>query len=497
MMSTVRNLSFIFMISFLLYVGEGLSSSSDPCWMCSPSINKLALSLQKKVKGSSLNLKNLSFMVTVVDGSRSKTFFSINSEIKRNPASLSKILTATASLRYWGGRKKEAPFETSLWTTGPIENGKLKGDLYLKGGGDPSFTQESLWKLIGQLKYYNIHILEGHIAIDDFLFDRKYFERSRFPKRSSRAYDAPTNAASLSWNTFTVLVEPAEKVNQPCKVFKEFDTPFLRIVNKTKTEVKKTKNSKKLLVIRRPLNPYGHKVIVEGSCYLGKKRTSFYRSVTDPVSWMGSFVKQFLTEKNIRFLKNKILHKKTPSQARFLTSEKSKPITFLIDDLMKYSNNNIAESLAKSLSLGNSLEGNLKEGVKKIQKILKDTIDPKTYVLKNPSGYTYKNRISVQTIQSLVLKLYKQSPYSIEYLFSLPVSGRNGTLKKRLEKLPGQIRAKTGLLRGVTGLSGILSPKNQNIHFIFTFIYNGVNKKVIDANQLFDELLVHLSHAKL
>ncbi|MFY9263966.1 MAG: D-alanyl-D-alanine carboxypeptidase, partial [Solirubrobacterales bacterium] len=56
--------------------------------------------------------------------------------VKRILASNAKLYTTAAALDRYGEGER---FITALWTDGVIENGELKGNVYLRGGGDPYF----------------------------------------------------------------------------------------------------------------------------------------------------------------------------------------------------------------------------------------------------------------------------------------------------------------------------------------------------------------------
>ena len=492
-MSTSTLFSFIF--STTLAFSMSVSGHTENCWLCGNKARTIKKRLNAKIQSSTVKRKHLSIIISSKEGLKRQIFFQLNPEKKKNPASLSKIITAIAALNYWPVDKK--PFETLLLSDGEIKETTLNGNLYLKGGGDPSFTPESLWSLVNKLTSHKIKKITGNIVIDDFLFDRQYFDKSRIRGNTSRAYAAPTSATSLAWNTFAVFVRPNKKEKNPCHIFFELETSLLKKVNLTKTVRASDKNKNRLSVVVRN-HPSGQSVIVDGTCTLGSKTKVFYRSVKDPVSWIGQNLKEFLAQRGIS-VKGKIKHKKAPESAKVLARLESKSLPLIIRDLMKYSNNNIAESLAKSMSSDSSQPGSIVQGVKKIKKTLKDVLKPSSYTFKNPSGYTYSNSISARSLHSLFIYALDTFNLSTNYLFSLPVSGVDGTIKDRLgDSLKGRVRAKTGLLRGITALAGVLAtgPKNKN-QIVFVFIYNGLESKVHSANTLFTTILEELTHTKI
>ena len=78
------------------------------------------------------------------------------------PASVTKVLTALYALHYLGPNHR---FLTSLVAAGPIENGVLKGDLVLRGGGDPTLDTNGLADLARTLKASGIREVKGRFLV--------------------------------------------------------------------------------------------------------------------------------------------------------------------------------------------------------------------------------------------------------------------------------------------------------------------------------------------
>ena len=77
--------------------------------------------------------------------SGSKKLFTLNPDKKFMPASVTKILTAYAVLKSFPLNYK---FKTELYLD--------EKNLYIKGGGDPSFVSENMWFLVNDFVRQNI-----------------------------------------------------------------------------------------------------------------------------------------------------------------------------------------------------------------------------------------------------------------------------------------------------------------------------------------------------
>ena len=85
------------------------------------------------------------------------------------PASTTKVVSTYAILKTW---KPNYEIETEVW--GDFQGGIVKGDLVLKGGGDPLLTNERIWLLAQDLKSRGVVRVQGRIRLDQRAFDGQY-----------------------------------------------------------------------------------------------------------------------------------------------------------------------------------------------------------------------------------------------------------------------------------------------------------------------------------
>jgi D-alanyl-D-alanine carboxypeptidase/D-alanyl-D-alanine-endopeptidase (penicillin-binding protein 4) len=117
----------------------------------------------------------------VYDMTTAQALFSERAQQRRAPASVEKLYTATTALERMG---PTAQLETTVLGTGHLAPGGLwEGNLYLRGGGDPTFGSESfirshyggvgtaLSTLVTQLEADGIHRVKGEVEGDESYFD--------------------------------------------------------------------------------------------------------------------------------------------------------------------------------------------------------------------------------------------------------------------------------------------------------------------------------------
>ncbi len=133
--------------------------------------------------------------------------FALRDRVKRPPASVEKLYTSVALLQAFG---PDAQLHTTVLGTGHLAaDGTWVGDLYLKGGGDPTFGDGSFnrtWELgygptasdlVGQLRARGIRRVSGSVIGDASLFDDR-----RGPPSSGFAPDIPDMGGQLAGLTY-------------------------------------------------------------------------------------------------------------------------------------------------------------------------------------------------------------------------------------------------------------------------------------------------------
>lgn len=397
------------------------------------------------------------------------------------PASLSKIVTASALYEYFNPSHR---FETSFFVNQPLsKEGVLNGDLYLKGGGDPSFVSETLWNLVNHLKRTGVRQVGGNLIVDEGLFKA---QKSKKRFSFDRSYNSPLSALSFNWNSMSIYIRPGLE-NQKANVLIEPQTSYVQVNNKTVTQ----KGSRTLRLTRKNHKTGKNILDIKGRVPLGSQEFTLYRNISHPSYFTGFNALEFLKKEGIQVM-GEIKKGRTPLGAQKVAWAKGQNISQLVQGMMKYSNNFIANMLVIQLSLlksKDSQKAHVRDGLTWVRKFL-DQKGFKGYRFVEPAGLSRKNRFTPQQIFKILVDDL-ESPYSFEKLASYPLAGGEGTLKKRFREVrPYQVRAKTGRLSGVDGLAGYVVNK-QGDRRIFVFIHNGSSRNQVKAQNLFDQL-VHL-----
>ena len=467
-------------------VGLCLFLAGSELWAAHPLSGKL----NRLIKSSGVKESELGLWVSTPNGGAAAAVFNLNAEKSMIPASLSKIATAAAVM------SKLTPtyrLKTQLLSSAKVEGSVLKGSLVLRGAGDPSFVSENMWFLVNELTRTEISVIEGDIVVDDSRFDRVRFSEERESVRIDRAYDAPVGGMSMNWNSVNIFVRPGLKAGDPARAFVDVATPYIKLENRATTG---SRGGGQSLIVERlnEKNHFGDIIRVSGKIALDHNEFTVYKNISQPDLWAGYNLVAFLAQRGIQ-VKGAVKAGATPADAVVLASSESKPLAQMVGDMNKFSNNYVAEMLAKTLAAEDGVQpATLAEGLLRVQKYLNGLGFVKgSWTFVSPSGFNRENKMSAAQIGQVLESVHQDFTLYPEYLASLPISAVDGTLKNRFKGTGAErwVRAKTGLLNGVVGLAGYAGVENGKVT-TFAFIFNGAAGKEMTAKALFDQLATAL-----
>ena len=431
----------------------------------SDSINRI---VEEKLAGADVS-------ITVRDRHSGEMIYDYNGQTAVKPASNMKLLTTATALEVLG---KDYRFNTSLYTTGKLSNGVLKGDVYLKGQGDPTLSMEDLQQFAEELKAKGIHKVDGRIVGDDKWFDDDLLTPGIWVGDESYYYAAPISALTTSPNTDydsgTIIVEAIGSVVGELPSIKV--TPNigdLQIVNKAQTVVAGETNT---ITIERLYQT--NKIVISGNLPIDKTKKEWV-TVQHPTTHTLTMFQAILTEAGIEYTKDKVFQAATPKFAQLVATKHSMPLEQLLIPYMKLSNNGIADILVKTMGRIINHRGSTKDGLKVLEEYGKSiNLNMADWRFEDGSGMSHENSVSSLLLSELLFKVQGEDWFTT-YFTSLPVAGNadrmvGGTLRTRLKDplTAGKVYAKTGSLTGVSTLSGYLEASSGQSYIFSVLVQN-------------------------
>jgi serine-type D-Ala-D-Ala carboxypeptidase/endopeptidase (penicillin-binding protein 4) len=391
--------------------------------------------------------------VCVVSLDSGATLYARGADQLLNPASNVKLFTAAAALARLG---PEFRFDTEVSTDGASAGlpGGAARSLYVRGKGDPALTTERLHALASDLAHLGLRRV-GDLVLDDGWFDAVRVGPGFDQEAGDKAYLAPAGALSLNFNTVAVHVGPGERPGAPGRVELEPESAYLEVVNRTTTGGPRA--ARRLVVAATPLPGGRLRVLVEGRLPAGGRTSVSSRRIDDPPRYLGETLRRLLEQHGVK-VTGRVKLGPVPADARLLHVAESEPLGVLVRRLQKTSNNFMAEQLLKALGAATAgPPGSWGSGVAAVEAFLSEVGIPRgAYVMKNGSGLNDANRFSARQTVQLLAAMARRFPLAFEFLAALPVAGKDGTIRTRMEGTDavGQVLAKTGTLDGVVTLSG-------------------------------------------
>jgi serine-type D-Ala-D-Ala carboxypeptidase/endopeptidase (penicillin-binding protein 4) len=166
-----------------------------------------------------------------------------------------------------------------------------------------------------------------------------------------------------------------------------------------------------------------------------------------------------------------------------LATMTSKPLSKMVSHVILWSDNAVADRLAKAATrqLGNpaSAKGLTKTFKEELARL---GIGTSGLVIKDGSGLSRENRVSARTVVEL-LRAIRNDPRFAAIYDGLPISGKTGTLVKRFEKAPAAINhvhAKTGWINRSVTMAGYAESGNQE--YAFAILADGITPNLRSRN---------------
>ena len=400
------------------------------------------------------------------------------------PASVQKLLVTAAALNYLG---PDYRFKTTVSHTSALANGIIEGDLYIKGGGDPKLTPESVWLMARRLKQSGVSRVRGALVTDSSFFDALDIAPAWDNQRSQRAYDAKLGALSVSFNVVAVHILPGDRQGDPLKAALFPESDHFELVNNGFTGAQRGGR----LNVWRDARDNRSRVVVSGSMPPGARERVFYINVDDPARFASAVFLNYLRGEGIT-VEHGARAGQTPPEAAPLFTHESEPLAVVLRGLNKHSNNFTAEQVAKAMAAEiTGQPGSHQAALELIETFLREQgVRLDGVRLADASGLSRDNRITAAAITDLLSVMRRRFDIGPDFVASLGIMGVDGSVKDRMKGMEARAwaRAKTGTLSHVSALAGYVADPQGEL-YAFTIIMNGVNCHYRHADQIEDAIV--------
>ena len=402
-----------------------------------------------------------SVAVEVREAGKSPALISHNAQRAMNPASTMKLLTTFAGLQILGPAYR---WKTEVYLDGKLENGILYGNLIFKGYGDPKLTVETFWLWLHEIRQRGLREIRGDIVLDSSFFTE--VSSKIIDDKPTRAYNVAPDALLLNFNAQHLRLLPDGKKTT---ALLEPDLRGYRLENRITTASSLPCNGED--AYKAYLNE--QTIVLEGKIPADCGEQQDYFSLLPHDSYFFAVFGALWQELGGQ-MQGGARSGNTPDSATLFSTHYSPPLSEIIRDINKFSNNTMARQLFLTLGTADSSAAGIRSGRAAVERWLQPAQFPEL-VLENGAGLSRTERISAQHLAD-ILQSASNSPLSAELEASLPILGVDGTLRKRFrnDEMTGHAHLKTGSLEGVKSIAGYVHAKNGK-QWIMVFIINHAN----------------------
>jgi len=430
------------------------------------------------------SIRTGSWGVMVVSLTQGDTLFSINADVPHVPASTQKMMTSVLALNTLGPQYR---YHTDVLYTGKLADGRIDGDLILRGDGDPSISSRfiggtpdaAMDSIVGRLVTAGVREVTGRVIGDATAFESRSVPEGWHPRILQDSYAGRVSGLSLNENLVWVTVRPTRR-GQPAEVVLEPATSAIPL----RANVRTVNGRGASLKLGRGSNG----ISISGSIGSEVYQRSYSYIVEDPASFTTGAFHSALRRHGIRVAGGTVLAP-TPAGATPIITWESPPLETLITVMNRESVNVVAEHLFRAASRGADRHtvGAAFTADTALRGLLQRVagIDAGAIRSTDGSGLSQLDAVSPRAMVQM-LGWADRSPWGSLLHASLPLAGESGTLRRRMEGTTAQtnLHAKTGTTNDVIALSGYVTAKNGEL-IAFALLYNGRDRwrarEAIDA----------------
>lgn len=427
-----------------------------------------------------LPTESLSVFVQDVGAPEAAPLVSHRVDVPRHPASTIKLLTTLAALEELGPAWR---WETGVYVTGPVRDGRLEGDLVLVGSGDPFLVVEQVWRLLAAVRARGLREVAGRLVIDNTRFSvGDEPPPGDFDGRPYRAYNAPPDALLVNFNALDVVVEarggkPRAWIEPPVAGLRVRSRLALSAGGCARRDLRFDVSG--ALSVRSPLDAPLPTLTVAGRFPRGCPRAAFPRSVLPPVRFADGVVRALWTGMG-GWIEGGLAVAPVPEGATPWHRHRSPPLALVVRGINKFSNNVMSRNLLLTLGAKRfGPPGTTDKGRRAVAAWLKRRgIDLPHLRLVNGAGLSRDTRITARGLGRMLLA-GERSRFRPEFAASLPLASLDGTLRRRLAGHPEatRVRLKTGRLDGVRALAGyVRAPSGRTLAVAALQEHSGIHR---------------------
>ena len=432
-----------------------------------PRVERVLTSDLDRIFGAQLT-SNALWGVQIKSLETGRVLYSRNAATLMMPASNMKIVTLAAAAETLGWDYR---FKTTLETSAPIEDGVLKGDLVVRGTGDPTINRRDgrgtavFDEWAAALKAAGIRQIEGGILGDGSAFDDRRLGQGWAWDYLEAGYAAPVGALEYNENIATVSIRAGAKPGDAAELQLSPGTGLGLLYH----VVTGAPGSRTTITLER--RTYDNYLDVSGSIAVDAAAVTRDVAVVSPSSYFAQSLLSGLVDRGIlvtrpsRDISERAQDVENPPR-RVLHETVSPPLRDIATTMMKVSQNLYAETLLKASGAAKGGPGTAASGRRASSDVFTAWgIPESSYVQADGSGLSRYDYVTAAMIVTLLERMHSNPRHREAFVATLPIAGKDGTISTRLRttRAEGNAVAKTGSISNVRALSGYVRTRDGEL----------------------------------
>lgn len=460
-------------------------------------------------------LEGASFSLIVKDTKDGTTVCAYDTLRQLTPASVMKTVTTATALEVIG---KEYRFPTTLVYDGTISGGVLKGNLYIKGSGDPTLGSEHfapdrgtytpdqntfLPQWIDALRKAGIREIEGSVISDESVFDAEGISLKWAGEDLGSYYGTGCYGLNVFDNLYRLHLQTRAAGSRPA--IKGCEPRMARLSFHNYLTAKQVSTDSSFITGF----PFATDRYLYGVVPANRETYLLKGDIPDPALFLAEYVTEQLTKAGISVGGAPTCHRILDEAGEWRTGKRTEIITTFsptLAEIVKKTNyishNLFADALLKLL--GTRYEARPGEVISSFDRGIKVLrrywaargLDLSSVWMYDGSGLSAADKLSTAFMGELLVYMARQGKEPDAFVRSLPQAGLEGSVRNFLKgsALQGKARLKSGSMSRVKAYAGYID-KNGRRYAVALFINNyGCDGK--EMNREIEKLLVQLTAGK-
>jgi D-alanyl-D-alanine carboxypeptidase/D-alanyl-D-alanine-endopeptidase (penicillin-binding protein 4) len=396
-----------------------------------------------------------------------RPLFAHQPDVAMNPASTMKLVTTFAALELLG---REYRWRTEAYLGGPLVGGTLRGDLVLKGYGDPKITIEQWQAFMRDLTARGLSRIEGDLVLDRTHFRVPEHDPALFDNEPLRPYNVGPDALLVNFKAIRFAFAP-NAASDAVELRVEPPLPQLAVGAAPSLADGPCNDWRAQLAAAFISQPRAAAATFAGQYPRACGARDWNVALLDHADYVHGMFTTYFAEAGGSFA-GAVRDGRAPPGAPFAVLE-SAPLYDVVRDVNKLSNNVMAQQLFLTLAtVRGAPPATPEKAAAAVERWLAQRkLAMRGFHVENGSGLSRAERVTAAGLARL-LAAADASPLRDEFATSLAVAATDGTLERRMVNggAAGRALLKTGSLEGVRSLAGYVIDAKGTRWIVVAFV---------------------------